>query len=40
MPILNSKTGKIRKDYSVEELIQKAKEMRAYNMIDGVNPSG
>ena len=34
MPILNSKTGKIRKDYSVEELIQKAKEMRAYNMID------
>ena len=33
MSILNSKTREIRKDYSVEELIQKAKEMRAYNMI-------
>ena len=33
MPIINSKTGKIRKDYSIEELIKKAKEMRAYNMI-------
>jgi len=33
MPTINFKTGEIRKDYSVEELIQKAKEMRAYNMI-------
>jgi transketolase len=34
MSIINSKTGEIRKDYLVEELIKKAKEMRAYNMID------
>jgi len=33
MPIINSKTGKIRKNYLVEELIKKAREMRAYNMI-------
>jgi transketolase len=33
MPIIDSKTGKIKKDYSVEELVKKAKEMRAYNMI-------
>ena len=33
MPIINSKTGKTRRDYSVEELIAKAQEMRAYNMI-------
>jgi len=33
MPIIDSKTGKIRKDYTVEELVEKAKEMRAYNMI-------
>ncbi len=33
MPILNSQTGKIIKDYSVEELVQKAREMRAYSMV-------
>jgi len=33
MPIIDSKTGKIKKEYSVTELIAKAKEMRAYNMI-------
>jgi transketolase len=33
MPIIDSKTKKIRKDYTVKELIKKAKEMRAYNMI-------
>jgi transketolase len=33
MPILDSKTGKIRKNYSVEELIQAANLMRGYNMI-------
>ncbi|MDI6641323.1 MAG: transketolase [Elusimicrobiota bacterium] len=33
MAILNSKTGEVRKDYSIEELIEKAKEMRAWNMI-------
>ena len=33
MPILDSKFGKSRKVYSLEELIRKAKEMRAYNMI-------
>ena len=33
MPIINSKTGKIKKDYTIEELTEKAKEMRAYNMI-------
>jgi len=33
MPIINSKNKEIRKDYSVEELMKKAEEMRAYNMI-------
>jgi transketolase len=33
MSIINFKTGEIKKDYSVEELVEKAKEMRAYNMI-------
>ncbi|GAB4112513.1 MAG: transketolase [Candidatus Caldatribacteriota bacterium] len=33
MPIIDSKTGKIKKDYSIKELIEKAKEMRAYNMV-------
>ena len=33
MPIIDSKTKKIKKDYSVEELVKKAQEMRAYNMI-------
>jgi len=33
MSIINSKTGEIKKDYSVEELTKKAQEMRAYNMI-------
>jgi len=33
MPIINSTTKKIRKDYTIKELIKKAKEMRAYNMI-------
>jgi|LDZT01.1.fsa_nt_gi transketolase len=33
MPIIDSKTGKIKKEYNTAELINKAKEMRAYNMI-------
>jgi len=33
MPILDSKTGKIRKNYTAEELIEKANLMRGYNMI-------
>jgi transketolase len=33
MPIINSKTGKIRKNYSLEELTQTANLMRGYNMI-------
>ena len=33
MPIMDSKTGKVRKEYSIEELIDKAREMRAWNMI-------
>jgi transketolase len=33
MPFIDSKTGKIRKDYTFKELIEKAREMRAYNMI-------
>jgi len=33
MPIIDSKTNRIKKNYSVEQLIEKAKEMRAYNMI-------
>jgi len=31
--IIDSKTGKIKKDYTIEQLIEKAQEMRAYNMI-------
>jgi transketolase len=33
MPIVDSKTGKIRKNFSVEELTQAANLMRGYNMI-------
>jgi len=33
MPILDSKTGEVRVDYSVEELEAKAQEMRAWTMI-------
>ena len=33
MPIIDSKTGKIKKDCTIEELIEKAQEMRAYNMV-------
>ena len=33
MPIIDSKTKKIVKDYSLDELVEKAKEMRAYNMV-------
>ena len=33
MPILDSKTGKVRKSYTVEELIESANLMRGYNMI-------
>ena len=33
MPIIDSKTGKIKKDYTIEELIEKAKEMRSYSMV-------
>lgn len=33
MPIINSKTGEIIRDCKVEELIEKAKEMRSYSMI-------
>ena len=33
MPIIDSKTLRIVRDYSEEELVQKAKEMRVYNMI-------
>jgi transketolase len=33
MPIVDSKTGKIRKNYSVEELIESANLMRGYDMI-------
>ena len=33
MPIIDSKTGKVKKSYTIEELIEKAKEMRAYNMV-------
>jgi len=33
MPIIDSKTGKVRKDYTVEELVEKAREMRAYSMV-------
>ena len=33
MPIIDSKTARIVHDYSSEELVQKAKEMRVYNMV-------
>jgi len=33
MPILDSKTGKIKKDYTISDLIKKAKEIRAYSMV-------
>jgi len=33
MPVIDSKTGKIKEEFTIEELIEKAKEMRAYNMI-------
>lgn len=33
MPIIDSKTGEIKKDYTIEQLVEKAREMRAYNMI-------
>ena len=33
MPIMSSKTGEVRREYTIEELIEKAKEMRAYDMI-------
>ena len=33
MPIIDSKTGEIKKDYTIKELIEKAQEMRAYNII-------
>jgi transketolase len=33
MPILDSKTGKVKKDYTIEELVEKAREMRALDMI-------
>jgi len=33
MPIIGSKTGKMKKDCTIEQLIEKAQEMRAYNMV-------
>jgi len=33
MPLVNSQTGKVRKDYSLEELKQAAREMRGYNLV-------
>jgi len=33
MPIIDSKTDKVVRDYTVEELMEKAREMRAYNMV-------
>jgi len=33
MPIVDSKSGKVRKNYSLEELVEAAKLMRGYNMI-------
>ena len=33
MPIMNSKTSEVRRNYTIEELIEKVKEMRAYDMI-------
>ncbi len=33
MAIIDSKTGNIRKEYSVDQLVEEAKRMRAYNLI-------
>jgi transketolase len=33
MPIVDSKTGKVKKNYSIDELVQAANLMRGYNMI-------
>jgi transketolase len=33
MPIVDSKTGKVRKNYSIDELAEAARLMRGYNMI-------
>jgi len=33
MPIINSKTGEAAKDFSIQEIENKAREMRAYSMI-------
>jgi transketolase len=33
MTIIDSKTGEIRKDYTLKQLMKKAQEMRAYSMI-------
>jgi len=33
MPIIDSKTGKVKRDYTIKELIEKTREMRAYNMV-------
>jgi len=33
MPIIDSKTGKVKRDYAIEELVEKTREMRAYNMV-------
>jgi len=33
MPIIDSKTKKIKKDYTLKQLMKKAREMRAYSMI-------
>ncbi len=33
MPIVDSKTGEIRKDYTIEELAEAAHKMRGYNLI-------
>jgi len=33
MPIMDSKTGKVKRDYTIKELIEKTREMRAYNMV-------
>ena len=33
MPLVDSKTNIILRDYSIEELVEKAKEMRVYNMV-------
>ncbi len=33
MPIIDSKTGEVKRDYTIKELVEKAKEMRAYDMV-------